>query len=165
MLFCPALGKFSRLVSAAREACPDIAITTDLIAGFPGETDREFNETLEFVSRMSFSGGHVFTYSARPGTAAEKMPNQVDFPIRKERNARLRELLADSAQKYQDSFLDQTLPVLWESVTRMESDTWHLHGLTDNYLRVNAHADQNLWNQITAVRLSAKDGKGLIGII
>ena len=157
--------KFSRLVSAAREACPDIAITTDLITGFPGENDQEFNETLEFVSRMSFSGGHVFTYSARPGTAAEKMRNQVDFPIRKERNARLRELLADSAQKYQDPFMDQTLPVLWESVTKMESDTWHLHGLTDNYLRVNAHADQNLWNQITPVRLSARDEKGFVGII
>ena len=157
--------KFSRLVSAAREACPDIAITTDLITGFPGENDQEFNETLEFVSRISFSGGHVFTYSARPGTAAEKMRNQVDFPIRKERNARLRELLADSAQKYQDPFMDQILPVLWESVTKMESDTWHLHGLTDNYLRVNAHADQNLWNQITPVRLSARDEKGFVGII
>lgn len=157
--------KFSRLVSAAREVCPDIAITTDLITGFPGENDQEFNETLEFVSRMSFSGGHVFTYSARPGTAAENMQNQVDFPIRKERNARLRELLADSAQKYQDPFMDQTLPVLWESVTKMESDTWHLHGLTDNYLRVDAHADQNLWNQITPVRLTARDEKGFVGII
>ena len=156
--------KFSRLVSDAREACPDIAITTDLITGFPGETDQEFNETLEFVSGLSFSGGHVFTYSARPGTAAEKMPNQVDFPVRKERNARLRELLADSAQKYQDSFLDQTLSVLWESVTKMKSDTWHLHGLTDNYLRVHALANQNLWNQITPLRLSARDEKGFVGI-
>lgn len=155
--------KFSRLVSAARQACPDIAITTDLITGFPGETEYEFNETIEFVRSMSFSGGHVFTYSARPGTAAEKMPDQVDFPIRKERNAKLRQLLADSSQTYQNAFLNQTLSVLWETVTRMDSERWHLHGLSDNYLRVHAQARKNLWNQITPVRATGWDEKGLIG--
>ena len=157
--------KFERLVSAARKACQDIAITTDLIAGFPGETNQEFLETMDFVDRMAFSGGHMFTYSARPGTAAEKMADQVDFPIRKERNAELRQLLSDSALTYQNSFLDQTLPVLWESVTKMDSNAWHLHGLTDNYLRVQAQADQNLWNQITPVRISRRDKKVLIGTI
>jgi threonylcarbamoyladenosine tRNA methylthiotransferase MtaB len=155
--------KFSRLVSAARQACPDIAISTDLITGFPGETEYEFNETIEFVRSMSFSGGHVFTYSARPGTAAENLPDQVDFPVRKERNAKLRQLLADSSQKYQNRFLNQTLFVLWETVTRMDSERWHLHGLSDNYLRVHAHARKNLWNQITPVRASSWDEKGLIG--
>ena len=155
--------KFSRLISAARQACPDIAITTDLITGFPGETEYEFNETIEFVRSMSFSGGHVFTYSARPGTAAENMPDQVDFPIRKERNAKLRQLLADSSQTYRNRFLNQTLSVLWETVTRMDSERWHLHGLSDNYLRVHAHARKNLWNQITPVRASSWDEKGLKG--
>jgi threonylcarbamoyladenosine tRNA methylthiotransferase MtaB len=157
--------KFSRLVSAAREACPDIAITTDLITGFPGETEYEFNETIEFVRSMSFSGGHVFTYSPRPGTIAEKMPNQVDFPVRKERNAKLRQHLADSTQTYQNTFINQTLSVLWETVTRMDSETWHMHGLSDNYLRVHAHANKNLWNQITPVNASSWDEKGLIGNI
>ena len=157
--------KFSRLVFAAREACPDIAITTDLITGFPGETEYEFNETIEFVRSMSFSGGHVFTYSARPGTAAEKMPDQVAFPVRKERNEKLRQLLADSTQTYQNTFLNQTLSVLWETVTRMDSESWHLHGLSDNYLRVHAHANKNLWNQITPVLARTWDEKGLIGNI
>jgi threonylcarbamoyladenosine tRNA methylthiotransferase MtaB len=157
--------KFSNLVSSAREACPDIAITTDLIAGFPGETDQEFLETIEFVHQMSFSGGHVFTYSARPGTAAEKMPGQVDFLIRKERNAKLRESLAESAHTYQKRFVGQTLSVLWETVTSMDSKSWHLNGLSDNYLRIHTHADQNLWNQITPVRLLTWDEKGLSGVI
>lgn len=157
--------KFSRLVSAAREACPDIAITTDLIAGFPGETEHEFQETLELIARLSFAGGHVFTYSVRPGTAAEKMPDQVDFKVRKDRNAKLRQLLADSAQKYQDSFKGLTLPVLWESVTAMEPDKWHLHGLTDNYLRVHARTDKDYWNQITPVHITGRDDNGLIGTI
>ena len=155
--------KFSRLVSAAREACPEIAITTDLIAGFPGETEHEFHETLNFIDEISFSGGHVFTYSARPGTAAENMPEQVDFKVRKDRNAKLRQHLADSAQEYQDSFKGQTLPVLWESVTRMEPNKWHLHGLTDNYLRVHASANKDYWNQITPVWITGRDKNGLIG--
>jgi threonylcarbamoyladenosine tRNA methylthiotransferase MtaB len=157
--------KYTELVSAARVANPDIAITTDLIAGFPGETDEEFLETVEFVRLMSFSGGHVFTYSARPGTSAERMPDQIDFPIRKERNAILRELLGESELIYQRKFLNHTLPVLWESISKIEAGTWHLHGLTDNYLRVHTNANQNLWNQITPVRLSSIDEQGLAGTI
>jgi threonylcarbamoyladenosine tRNA methylthiotransferase MtaB len=157
--------KFAGLVSLARQACPDIAITTDLIAGFPGETEQEFVETMEFVRRISFSGGHVFTYSTRPGTAAEKMPNQVDYQTRRERNALLRDLLALSSQKYRDPFVGKTLNVLWESVTKMNSNAWHLHGLTDNYLRVHTKADQNLWNQITPVSLTGWDENGLVGNI
>ncbi|MGB7095178.1 MAG: radical SAM protein, partial [Anaerolineales bacterium] len=157
--------KFADLVSAARAACPEIAITTDLIAGFPGETDQEFLDTVDFIQQISFSGGHVFTYSARPGTSAEKMPDHIDFPIRKERNAKLREVLGESAQTYQRKFLNHTLPVLWESVSQMDSDSWHLHGLTDNYLRVHANTAQNYWNQITPVRLSSIDENGLTGTI
>jgi threonylcarbamoyladenosine tRNA methylthiotransferase MtaB len=107
----------------------------------------------------------VFTFSARPGTTAEKMPNQVDFPIRKERNARLRKILGESAQAYQSKFLNQKLRVLWESVTKMDSEMWQMQGLTDNYLRVHANANQNLWNQITPVRLSSIDEQGITGTI
>jgi tRNA A37 methylthiotransferase MiaB len=93
------------------------------------------------------------------------MPDQIDFPIRKERNAKLREVLGESAQTYQHKFLNHTLPVLWESVSQMDSDSWHLHGLTDNYLRVHANTAQNYWNQITPVRLSSIDENGLTGTI
>ncbi len=154
---------FADLVTAARAACPGIAITTDLIAGFPGETETEFLETVKYIRDLSFSGGHVFTYSARPGTAAATMSGQVQFQVRKERNAELRNILASSARKYQQKFLNQTLPVLWESVTEMDSKNWHLRGLTDNYLRVNSLAPSNYWNQITPVQLTGIGDNGLVG--
>jgi threonylcarbamoyladenosine tRNA methylthiotransferase MtaB len=156
---------FSDLVAAARAACPSIAITTDLIAGFPGETEQEHLETAEYIQEISFAGGHVFTYSARPGTAAAAMPNQVQFQVRKKRNEQLRKILAASARKYQQQFLNLTLPVLWESVIEMDSKNWGLRGLTDNYLRVNAVAPSNYWNQITSVLLTEFGDDGLIGKI
>ncbi len=154
---------FSDLIIAARTVCPSIAITTDLIAGFPGETEREFRETTEYIQEISFAGGHVFTFSARPGTAAAAFPDQVEFQIRKERNAELRKILANSARKYQQQFLNQILSVLWESVTEMDSRNWNLRGLTDNYLRINAQAPSNYWNQITPVLLTKISDNDLEG--
>jgi threonylcarbamoyladenosine tRNA methylthiotransferase MtaB len=156
---------FAELVQAAREAIPGIAITTDVITGFPGETDEEFEQSLAFVRQMQFAGGHAFTYSARPGTAAARMPDQVPVPRRKERNARMREAFAQGAQAYQSRFLGQVLPVLWESATGLGPEGWHLSGLTDNYLRVNALAPRRLWNQITPVRLTGIQGEALSGRI
>lgn len=156
---------FAKLVTAARKSCPNIAITTDLIAGFPGETDREFSETVEYIREISFAGGHVFTYSARPGTSAADMPNQVPFKLRKMRNAELRNLLADSGQKYQRHFLNRTIPVLWESVTEIDSKSWHLRGLTDNYLRVRTRASRYLWNQVTPVHITGIENGDLRGEI
>ncbi|MEJ2598985.1 MAG: MiaB/RimO family radical SAM methylthiotransferase [Anaerolineales bacterium] len=156
---------YNDLIHAARAIIPGIAITTDVITGFPGETEAEFEQSLAFVRQMKFSGGHVFTYSARPGTAAARMPGQVPTQVRKERNARMREAFAESALDYQVHFLGQVLPVLWESATTLGPDGWHLSGLTDNYLRVNALAPQRLWNQITPVRLTSIDGEVLSGKI
>ncbi len=156
---------FAKLVSAARSACPDIAVTTDLIAGFPGETESEFLETIEYIQEISFSGGHVFTYSERPGTVAAQMPAQVPFPLRKERNAELRRILADSARNYHGQFINQTIPVLWESVTELDSEQWKLSGLTDNYLRVTCQAPANYWNQISPVHIIGFGDQGMDGII
>ncbi len=156
---------FSRLVAEARAAAPDMAITTDVIVGFPGESEAEFAETLEFVKAMQFAGGHVFTYSARPGTAAARMPDQVPHEIRKARSASLRQVLAEAAAAYQARFLGQVLPVLWENTTQLGPDGWQLSGLTGNYLRVTALAPQRLWNQITPVRLVARTPQGLAGSI
>lgn len=146
---------FTELVNAARFACPDMAITTDLIAGFPGETDQEFHETMDFVKEMNFAGGHVFTYSPRPGTAAAVMPEQVPFNLRKERNAQLRALLSESSLAYQCRFKGSTQSVLWESAIPSISSHWHLRGLTDNYLKVSARSKENLWNQITPVEITS----------
>jgi len=154
---------YARLVESARAVVPDIAITTDIIVGFPGESSEEFAKSLAFVRQMGFSGGHVFTYSARPGTVAANSPNQVPFVERKERNAQMRTVLAESASAYQGNFLGKTLPVLWESASALSPDGWHLNGITDNYLRVNALAPTQLWNQITLVYLTGIDSNGFQG--
>ena len=156
---------FARLVAAAREHIPEVAITTDVIAGFPGESESEFNESLAFVSQMNFAGGHVFTYSARPGTAAARMPDQVPSAIRKERNVLLREVFEQSATLYRSRFVGKQLAVLWESASRVEADRWRISGLTDNYLRVTAQAPRQLWNQITPVQLTGLGDGGLVGVL
>jgi threonylcarbamoyladenosine tRNA methylthiotransferase MtaB len=156
-------SSFRTLVAAARRSIPELAITTDVIVGFPGETSSEFAESLAFVREMEFSGGHVFTYSARPGTAAERMPGQVPSDVRKERSAQMRSLLADSSAVYQARFLGRILPVLWESTTAVGPEGWRMSGLTDNYLRVNAQAPQHLWNRITPVKLTSFTNDGILG--
>lgn len=156
---------FARLVEAARAHISDIAITTDVITGFPGETETEFAESLIFVRRMNFAGGHVFTYSARPGTAAAKMPDQVPHAIRKERNAAMRTIFEQSAANYRSRFVGGSLSVLWESASPLDPELWQMSGLSDNYLRVMAQAPQQLWNQISPVRLTGIAEGGLVGKI
>jgi threonylcarbamoyladenosine tRNA methylthiotransferase MtaB len=158
-------GSFRDLVSAARAMIPNVAITTDVIAGFPGETDDEFAESLEFVSEMNFAGGHVFTYSARPGTGAAKMKGQVRPEIRKKRNHILHDALEESASSYRQMFVGQTMSVLWESTSEMGEWGWQMEGLTENYLRVNAFAPSPRWNEIDPVKISECNGKGIQGSI
>jgi len=156
---------FFAMISDIRRSIPQMAITTDVIAGFPGETNAEFEETLQFVEKVQFSGGHVFTFSPRPGTAAERMPDPVPMPVRKERNARLRALFASAVESYHRQFIGEVLPVLWESTDLLGAQGWRLHGLTGNNLRVTALAPQRLWNQITPVHLDALTPDGLSGVI
>jgi threonylcarbamoyladenosine tRNA methylthiotransferase MtaB len=159
-------GSFRALVSAARQAIPDVAITTDVIAGFPGETEAEFAESLAFVREMDFAGGHVFTYSPRPGTGAARMKGQVRHELRKSRNHILHEALEESARAYRQRFVGRTLPVLWESTSEMGEWGWRMEGLTGNYLRVNAFAPSPRWNEIDTVRLTDELQAGkLVGIL
>jgi threonylcarbamoyladenosine tRNA methylthiotransferase MtaB len=156
---------FRALVAAARAASPNVAITTDIIAGFPGETEAEFAETLEFVREMDFAGGHVFTFSVRPGTGAAKMKGQVRPEVRKKRNHLLHDVLAESAAAYRQRFIGKTVPVLWESVSEVGEWGWQMEGLTGNYLRVHAFAPSPRWNQIDQVRLNECDGHRMRGVI
>jgi threonylcarbamoyladenosine tRNA methylthiotransferase MtaB len=156
---------FRELVSAARAAIPYVAITTDVIAGFPGETDEEFAESLGFVKEMNFAGGHVFTYSPRPGTGAARMKGQVKPELRKKRNHVLHDALEESARSYRQKFLGQTMSVLWESVSEMGEWGWQMEGLTGNYLRVHAFASSPRWNEIDRVVLNEADDDKIKGII
>ena len=151
--------EFRALVAAAREVMPDVAITTDVIAGFPGETDAEFNETLGYVQEIGFADGHIFTYSPREGTPASRMKGQLPKSVRKARNADLRAVFATMGAAYRNRFLGETLPVLWESSTQTSDSGWVMQGLTSNYLRVRATASEPRWNQVDPVEITeSRDG-------
>jgi threonylcarbamoyladenosine tRNA methylthiotransferase MtaB len=157
---------YADLVAAARRHIPGAAITTDLIVGFPGESEQEFQETMDFVSQIQFAGLHVFTYSARPGTAAARMPDQVHNYTRKLRSAALRELGSHMTEAFWETHLGQQIDVLWESMQSSEQPgEWLLTGLTDNYLKVQAAAAQPVWNQVTKTRLISIENGVLRGEI
>jgi threonylcarbamoyladenosine tRNA methylthiotransferase MtaB len=156
---------FRELVGAARQVMPDVAITTDIIAGFPGETEDEFAESLAFVREMNFAGGHVFTYSPRPGTGAAKMRGQVRPELRKNRNHVLRQALDESETSYRQEFVGQTMSVLWESTSEMGEWGWQMEGLTGNYLRVKSFAPSPRWNELDEVRIQHSGMDGLKGVI
>ncbi|MGI8588951.1 MAG: MiaB/RimO family radical SAM methylthiotransferase [Chloroflexia bacterium] len=147
---------YAHIVRAVREAVPDIGITTDLIVGFPGETEEEFEATCRFVSDLGFSGVHVFPYSARPGTPAATMPGQLDPQTRHARHARVTEIGARGHEAVATRMLGRVLPVLWEEV-----DDTGARGLTDNYLRVRAGRPV-AYNSITPARIVAFDAEGLL---
>jgi len=156
---------FRELVNAARDVMPDAAITTDIIAGFPGETDDEFAETLDFVKEMRFTGGHVFSYSPRPGTGAAKMKGQIKPELRKRRNHILQEAIEESAKIYREKFIGQKMSVLWESTTEYGEYGWRMEGWTGNYLRVSANTPSPRWNEVDEVELQEVDGEKLKGVI
>jgi threonylcarbamoyladenosine tRNA methylthiotransferase MtaB len=158
-------ASFRKLLSAARGAIPDVAITTDIIAGFPGETEDEFAESLDFVREMNFAGGHVFTYSPRPGTGAAKMKAQVRPEVRKKRNHILHDALEESARSYREKFVGQKASVLWESTSEMGESGWQMEGHTENYLRVKAFAQSPRWNEMDNVILMKPIDNGMTGEI
>lgn len=155
-------SEFSLLVENIRSVVPEIALTTDILVGFPGETDDEFKESYDFISQMDFAGGHVFSYSAREGTPAAEYPDQIPHPLRKKRSAEIRELLNDSAKAYHRIFLGSELVVLWEQV---DETTHRAIGLTDNYLRVEAHAAQEVWNTFSRTTITEVVQDGVLGEI
>lgn len=157
--------QYEELVNQIRGVIPDIALTTDIMTGFPAETDDEFKESLDFVSRMNFADGHVFTYSAREGTPAGNFPDQVAHPVRKERNARVRDLLKKAAVKYRQQFVGAELITLWEQVETLEENNHQAIGLTDNYLRVEASARPDVWNSFSSVKITGINPKGVRGEI
>jgi threonylcarbamoyladenosine tRNA methylthiotransferase MtaB len=161
--------RYARIVKMIRREIPEAAVTTDIMTGFPGETEEEFADSLAFVREMRFADGHVFTYSARDGTRAAALDQQIPHPVRKQRNARMRKVLAQSAKAYRNQFLGQQLLVLWEDVrSDHEAETAGdplVRGLTDNYLRVETHAPAEVWNTITPARMVRLSSTGLIGEI
>lgn len=156
---------YALLVQLARCASPDIAITTDVIVGFPGESENDFTDSLEFIRQMHFSGGHVFSFSPRPRTAAADFPGQIPAVEKKKRSKMMREVLDQAAKEYRGRFVGQTVSVLWESNGEASHSGWELHGLTDNYLKVSAWSQTKKWNEFSRVRLESITDEGLVGKI
>jgi threonylcarbamoyladenosine tRNA methylthiotransferase MtaB len=158
---------FEALARAARERIPGLTITTDLIAGFPGETDDDFEKTVSFARRIGFAHLHVFTYSARAGTAAARFDGQVPQAERRRRSRVLSELDAELGRAIRRSFVGDQRAVLWENSIPGGNGAALWTGLTDNYLRVVAEspAGTSLHNRIGVVRLARLDGQDLWGEI
>ncbi len=156
-------GAYARLIEEIRSRVPETAITTDILTGFPGETEEEYLEGLDFIRHMEFAGGHVFTYSAREGTPAANFPDQVPHPIRKSRSAEIRDILRASGESYRRQFLGKELEVLWEQVDQGADGVWNGAGLSDNYLKVEAELPVDLWNQFSRVLVGKLTREGISG--
>ncbi|MFB0546485.1 MAG: MiaB/RimO family radical SAM methylthiotransferase, partial [Anaerolineae bacterium] len=151
-------AEFAALVIAARRTIPDLALTTDIIVGFPGETDEEFEESLRFVEKMGFARIHVFRYSARPGTPAAAMPHQLPPDVMRDRSQAMLDLARRSAEGFRRGFLGRRMEVLWEERRKA---VWS--GLTDNYIRVETRSEADLTNLLIPTELVALTDNGMLG--
>ena len=153
------LAEYEGAVRQARSAIPDLSITTDMLVGFPGEGESEFEESYRFCESTGFAGIHVFPYSKRPGTPAATMSGQIDDKTKKQRSARMMALGQRSAGRFRSQFLGRTMPVLWEDSSG--DGIWSGH--TANYLRVYAKSDGKLAGKMLAARIAEEYADGLGG--
>ncbi|MFN0146043.1 MAG: tRNA (N(6)-L-threonylcarbamoyladenosine(37)-C(2))-methylthiotransferase MtaB [Dehalococcoidia bacterium] len=152
---------FLRAAERIRAAVPAVAITTDVIAGFPGETERDFADTLAICRAVGFARLHCFPYSQRARTAAARMPGQVDPAVRRERMARLLTLGEELSLAFREGAEGCVRPVLWETERPLDGAPAS-SGHTDNYIPV-AMPGTGLRNRITPVRIGAPEGDGVRG--
>ena len=145
--------EFREIVKRLRDNIPEVALTTDVIVGFPGETDEEFNQTYNFLNEIKFSKMHVFKYSQRRGTKAEKFPNQVDGNVKEERSNALIEMSNKNEEEFAKQYLGKEVEVLFER----EHD-----GHTTNYLEVESE-ESHTPNEISSVKVKkVENGKLLV---
>ena len=149
--------QYREIVEMVRDAVPDVSITTDVIVGFPGETDEDFQRTYDLCDAVGFSAMHVFPYSLRPGTSAAHFGGVVDPETRSRRMQVLLALSRHHATLARERSLGSTRPVLWEE-SREVAGTDYWTGLTDTYIRVVGRSSRPLANEITAARLCRQEG-------
>ena len=155
------LDQYQSAVNSIKEKVPEVAVTTDIMVGFPGESDEEFEQSYYFCQQAGFANIHVFPFSTRPETAAAGMPEQIRDKVKQERNHRMLELSRNCRQSFCEQFLGQTMPVLWEKETGPASNIYS--GLTGNYIRVFSHSEKPLNNEITPVKLVEFHNQGIWG--
>jgi len=135
-------------------------LTTDIIVGFPGETEQEFDVTYKFLKEIKFSKMHIFKYSVRKGTVAAKMENQIDGNIKEERSSKLIKLSNENETEFLESNVGKTLDVLFET----KKDEGYTEGHTSNYITVEAKGE-GLENTIRRVEIDKREKDVLIGKI
>ena len=157
------IEEFEEGVKLLRNAYPNVALTTDIIVGFPGETEEEFNTTYEFLKRIKFYKTHIFKYSQRKGTRAAVMPNQVDGNIKEERSRKLIVLSDENEREYNKKYIGKEVEVLFEE-PHLENGKKFMKGHTTNYIVVKVEGeDQKLENEIKKVKIVDLDGIELVG--
>lgn len=152
-------ARFSELLKEIRSYVPDIAVTTDIIVGFPGETEEDFEETLAFAKSCGFAKMHIFPYSKRKGTPAEKMPDQVEEQVKQERAARLSELDKEMQHESMSYWIGKDVTVQFEQPV----DDSHVEGLCGAYMRVVVKGSQKLCDQIRTVHIVGVEDDYLVG--
>ncbi len=157
------LDQYQETVDMIKDTIPGAAVTTDIMVGFPGETEEEFEQSYSFCQCAGFANIHVFPFSPRPDTLAASMPDQVKHKVKQGRTQQMLELSRNSRDRFREHLLGQTMPVLWEQETKQGSCIYS--GLTSNYIRAFAHSEKPLSNEITLVRLLGLSNQGIRGQI
>ncbi len=151
-------SEFAAIVAQARQQIPYFNVTSDIIVGFPGETEQEWQDSLAFIASIGFGHLHIFSYSPRAGTKAATLPEQVSNAVKKQRSQQLHQVAQTMKQQFMQSQLGKTMPILWEGQTQPVDEQRQLvFGYTPNYLRVACCIDdtQNLENRILPATLTA----------
>lgn len=153
-------AQFKEIVDGLRENFPNVAITTDIMVGFPGETDEEFQQTLDFVNEIQFADAHVFVYSPRRGTPAARR-EQIDDRTKEKRS----KIIIKATQKSHDEFLrrniGKTVPVLFEQIVRDD----FFEGKTDNYINIHVKSDEDLSGKFRDVTLQEVKNGVIYGVL
>lgn len=150
-------ARFYEAMQLLRRYFPDCGMTCDVIVGFPGESEEHQLETLDFLKKAQFSDAHIFPYSRRPGTPADKMDGQIDRATKAKRSKQARAVVAETRSAFLESMIGKTLPVLFET---QEGECWQGH--SDNYLEVRAEGE-NLRGTVHNVRIDAVSEGILVG--
>lgn len=151
--------QFKEIVRLLRNAYDDVNLTTDVIVGFPGETDEEFSKTYKFLEEIKFYKMHIFKYSPRKGTKAAVMPNQISGDIKEERSRKLIELSDKNEIEYNESYIGKNVEVLFE-----EEKDGIFKGHTQNYIMVYCELNKNLENQVISVRCEKAEQEHILGM-
>lgn len=154
---------YKEKVDIIRKYMPDAGITTDIIVGFPGETEEEFSDTYNFVKKIGFSRIHVFKYSPRKGTPAAKYENQIDGNIKGKRSDMLINLGSELTKEFNSKFINKNLDVLFEEVNSRIKDSYE--GYTTNYIRTRVISDKTIIGEIKNIKIEDSVEEILIGNI